>query len=709
MKSISLSLLFTLLCGFAILPTTAFAQRTCGADAIMDNIRANDPEQAARMDAIQRRIFQEAKSIQSSSRMDEVYLIPVVFHVVWNDSSENVSDAQLHSQIDVLNEDFRRLNADTINTPSAFRALAEDSKIEFCLASFDPAGNPTTGITRTFTNRNSFSLNDAVKSDASGGKSPWPRDQYLNFWVCNLSGGILGYAFPPGSTPAEDGVVCHYTYTGRVGNINFPFHLGRTATHEVGHWLGLRHLWGVGGCSNDDGIADTPSQSSPNYGCQNFPSISCSNGPNGDQFMNYMDYSDDVCFNMFSQGQIAVMRQVLGPSGFRSSLQQASSCVNLAYNNIGIDTILSPIDENCDGNISVEVVLSNYGENLITEAPIFFTLDGTPIWFTVWTGVLDSGSTATIVHLPANISPGTHTLAVYTDGVNSENDSDVSNDTAYKTFDVLSGHALPFADGFEDPLYPQPEWELINPDSALTWQRIEGISRWGTASVWMNNYDYPSAGEMDEFILPMVDLTTFTPTGAGLSFYLSYAQTFPLSGASDTLQVWVSNDCGETYEMRYQKAGSDLVTTGPSEAAYVPEFFWQWRKEWVDLSDLTDFTSVMVKFRNITSSENNVYLDNINIGVLHTVGIDQRFASGQVQLFPNPARDMVTVSIDAVNRTDVQLSLRDVAGRAIVQREVAIQQGFNQIEIPVHMLASGVYFVEIQDDKGKFVEKLIIL
>ena len=168
------------------------------------------------------------------------------------------------------------------------------------MATKDPAGNTSTGITRTKTDRTSFGDDDTVKSSTSGGIEPWPTDQYLNLWVCNLGGGLLGYAQFPGGPPETDGVVILYTAFGSKGAAKTPFNLGRTATHEVGHWLNLRHIWGdTEDCSGTDFVDDTPNQQHPNYGKPGFPHISCSNGPNGDMFMNYMDYVDDDSMFLF--------------------------------------------------------------------------------------------------------------------------------------------------------------------------------------------------------------------------------------------------------------------------------------------------------------------------------------------------------------------------------------------------------------------------
>ena len=228
------------------------AQRSCGT---MDHLQLEeqlDPDRRARLELIERHT-QEV--MQGGARAVEgVITIPVVFHVVYNTAAQNISAAQIQSQVDILNEDFRRLNTDAANTPGDFAGVASDVEIEFCLATVDPNGEVTNGITRTQTDKTEFSLNTnqdyrAVKFNASGGKDAWPSSDYLNFWVCNLGGGILGYATFPGGDPAIDGVVCGYRFVGNIGTATAPYNLGRTATHEVGHWLNLRHIWGDGNCN----------------------------------------------------------------------------------------------------------------------------------------------------------------------------------------------------------------------------------------------------------------------------------------------------------------------------------------------------------------------------------------------------------------------------------------------------------------------------
>ncbi|MBL0017142.1 MAG: T9SS type A sorting domain-containing protein [Bacteroidetes bacterium] len=270
---------------------------------------------------------------------DVVYNIPVVVHVVYNTTTQNISDAQIQSQLTVLNNDFRRLNADKVNTPAAWTSIAADCEINFCLATVDPTGAATTGITRTSTTVTSFVDDDAVKSNATGGKTAWDATKYLNLWVCPLGGGLLGYAQFPGGPVSTDGVVINYTAFGTSGTATAPFNKGRTATHEVGHWLNLYHIWGddcgqgdgtcsAGSeCSGSDAVTDTPNQCEMVYGNPAVGSVrtdGCTTTSPGVMYQNYMDYTDDAAMNIFTLGQKARMVAVM--TGARASLATSNGC-----------------------------------------------------------------------------------------------------------------------------------------------------------------------------------------------------------------------------------------------------------------------------------------------------------------------------------------------------------------------------------------------
>jgi hypothetical protein len=245
--------------------------------------------------------------------------IPIVVHVIYNEDSENISDSQIESQISVLNQDFGGQNPNIANVPAVWGGLITDTNIRFALASEDPAGNTTTGITRTRTDRTAFGVDDSVKSAATSGADPWPSDRFLNMWVCTLRGGLLGYAQFPGGPSETDGVVIRNSAFGTTGTATAPFNGGQTTTHEVGHFLNLFHIFGPDDdCIGGDRVADTPNQEGPNFGEPNFPRVSCNNGPNGDMFMNYMDYVNDKAMCMFTPQQVARMMATL--EGPRSAL-----------------------------------------------------------------------------------------------------------------------------------------------------------------------------------------------------------------------------------------------------------------------------------------------------------------------------------------------------------------------------------------------------
>ena len=307
------------------------AQRLCGTAEYTKQLLSANPSLQQQYAKIDKQIATalNAKNQQIANRdtsANELIYIPVVIHILYKSAGENISDDQVRSQLESLNNDYRNLNADTVNTPSAFKGLVADTRIQFCLARVDPLGKSTSGIDRKYTDNSFFLTDDAMKSTAQGGIDSWDSKHYLNIWICRLSGRALGYATPPGGPADKDGVVIAYDVFGARGNIRAPFNKGRTATHEIGHWLGLIHTWGDAACG-DDHVDDTPAQSSYNFGCPSFPKLSaCSPNGNGDMFMNFMDFTDDACMNMFTIGQAKRMRALFATKNIRNEFLNSFAC-----------------------------------------------------------------------------------------------------------------------------------------------------------------------------------------------------------------------------------------------------------------------------------------------------------------------------------------------------------------------------------------------
>jgi hypothetical protein len=334
MKKSYLTLMLTSVFGFA------WSQHTekCGSHQAIQYQESLTPGYTQLVDEQ----FELAKS--NLAKNNDLYTIPVVVHIVYNSPDQNLADSVVLNQLESLNADFQRRNADTINMRSDFDIVKGNPNIRFKLATIDPDGNPTTGITRTATSTASFgsfmlffgdfSDLEKVKSTSDGGHDPWDQDRYLNIWVCNMevfnTPAILGYATPPSGLPnwppgmdlgLSDGVVVQYQAFG-ANNPNTidmgqgPLDIrGRTLTHEVGHYLGLRHIWGDGNCSEEDGIDDTPNaEGQSDFDCDDSKNT-CVDNIYGvdlpDMIENYMDYSAETCQNSFTQGQVDLMRGVL--------------------------------------------------------------------------------------------------------------------------------------------------------------------------------------------------------------------------------------------------------------------------------------------------------------------------------------------------------------------------------------------------------------
>ncbi|MBS1601604.1 MAG: zinc metalloprotease, partial [Bacteroidetes bacterium] len=273
--------------GFMLITLPGWTQRDCRSFDYRQQQLNADPSLAEKVEALEQfahmRLQRSSVTITGEGTKETipaVISIPVVVHIIYNISSQNISDAQVQSQLDVLNADYGKHNADTSLIPSYYTGLAADCGFRFVLAGVDTNGRATTGIVRKQTSAVSFALNDDVKFSARGGDDAWDRDRYLNVWVCNLMGNVLGYSSVVGGPPSTDGVVIKYTAFGTKGTALSPYNRGRTATHEIGHWLNLIHVWGDSPCG-DDQVGDTPPQQQATYGDPSGIVISCNNAPYG--------------------------------------------------------------------------------------------------------------------------------------------------------------------------------------------------------------------------------------------------------------------------------------------------------------------------------------------------------------------------------------------------------------------------------------------
>lgn len=379
-----------------IIPSNAqtFTDRICAADSVHQRMYKNDPLYKKRRDDIEKHVkkYNERRgnnasalpnrpsintprrrnisssptanrTIMSTSSLTatQIVTIPVVVHVLYNNASDSISMAQIQAQIDTLNKDFRKLNADIATIPLVFKDLAADVQIQFCLAQRDPNDNPTTGVIYKYTTRSNFISNDSVKFNVGGGDSAWDCNRYLNFWVCDLMGS-MAYSSFPGSACERDGIVIHNAVFGSGGITRQPYNKGRTATHEVGHWLNLYHIWGDDNntCTRSDSVSDTPNQDGPNYGCSTFPVASGCGSLNGDLFMNYMDYGNDACIVMFTNGQKERIDATFACGGPRWAILNSTACTGIPYDTVSSTSVTNICPTNATINWTANPLALSY-------------------------------------------------------------------------------------------------------------------------------------------------------------------------------------------------------------------------------------------------------------------------------------------------------------------------------------------------------------
>lgn len=631
------------------------------------------------------------------------YVIPVVFHVIHYGGSENISRDQCLSQLDSLNKDIRYLNSDNVNTPAYFQPIAADCNIEFRMAQIDPNGNCTDGVTRTYSPL-TYNARNNVKSLIH-----WPSNQYLNIYTVSsitTSNGVIipgqivaGFAQFPGAgqNPATDGVVIRSSHLGNIGTAPSG-NRGRTATHEVGHWLNLRHIWGDAVCG-DDFVSDTPTQEQSNIGlCPTWPHVSNCTGsiPNGDNFSNHMDYTDDACRNMFTQGQF--MR------------------IDAALNDpvSGRDNLYTPTNLTATGTDGTPPVLCAPHADFIPR-PRFVCPGGSlafkdlswngSVASRIWTfqGGTPMNDTAVFPVITYN-TPGNYDVTL---AVTNAAGTDTKTVTGMV---VVSDPAVtlpvPYFEGFESGAsFPYPDWYVYNSNGGNTWTPTSAAFYSGANSLRVLNYTGNDKG-FEEFITPALDFSN--ASAVGMTFKSAFAFTNASQANDDRLVVSFSTDCGLTWTPRLTKAGAALASVPNAvTTSFVPASTTQWDNQVVNIASLAGEPNVRFKFEYTRNFGNNIYIDDINITA--TVGLDELNAElADVKIFPNPvAGGPVNISYNTLSASIVKMELSDVSGRLVNSLEQTVSEGNHKFVLK-NLPEPGVYLVKLIFGQNAVTKKLII-
>lgn len=636
--------------------------------------------------------LQKSIANNSNSRTNAtIYYIPVVIHVVYNTNAQNVSDAIIQSQIDVLNKDYRKLNANFNSTATPFKALAVDAMIQFVLAKRDPQGKPTTGVTRTQTTKTSFSTNlNDVKKTSTGGKDPWDVKKYLNIWVCQIEGTILGYAqFPNTKTPATDGVVITTKAFGnKTSNTSPPFDLGRTATHEVGHYLNLKHIWGDANCG-DDNVSDTPPAQASNNGCPTFPRRRCpATDANGENFNNFMDYSDDACMTMFTKGQVARMRASLSTS--RATLLTSNGIDPVVAQNDASLKLQNTKPITCELGFSNSIKIKNNGSNAITRLQIGITNGNQNLPLIPWTGNLPVGDSTTINIPSFNLLAGNNNIKTFIQKVNTVNDGNTSNDTVKYTIKYLTQSFLPLADNFDQPLNTNL-WQNAAELNTIAWTRSTTYKKSGTSSFTVANYNATTAGIGKKSTLESNNYY-ITPQ---CSFSLDYAyNTLNDNGNTfaDTLDISISTNCGQSFQSIYRKGGNQLKTTTSSNTVRFKPTSTEWSNIQLDLSSYQNKEAIF-RITNISGYGNDLFIDNLNIKSNFVTGLGNDINSNQISIFPNPSNGKMQI----IGTYENDIEVFDLVGKLITTTKATNN------EIDLTSLKSGIYLLKINNQSIKII------
>jgi len=700
---------FLILATIALTSNSLFAQEndfvdpghlTCGQHEATEALFQKYPEQRAIADEARKQLEAETQVFSlTKDTEDEVLIIPVVFHIVHQGGDENISDEQVRSAIDVLNEDFNAANSDIGQVVDEFADIVGNVEFEFRLAKIDPNGNCTNGINRVLsetTNEGFFEMKDAA--------GIWDRSSYLNIWTCRQIGdGVAGYTFVPSSVTgsfgvAYDGIVILNDYVGRIGTSTST--RSHALSHEVGHWANLEHTWGTNnnpgnpascsGLGTSDFVSDTPN--TIGWTSCDLNGATCGSLDNVE---NFMDYS--YCYKMFTEGQSNRMRAAMN-SGI-AARNQLHSPANLAETGV-----LEP-DEICFAEFELDKNPKIcMGQEIEFEDISYNGIEN-------WEWTFEGGTPATSVDNNPSVlyeTPGTYSVTLTVSNAQGEQ-------TVFKE-DLITvlgeaEYALPFEESFEDisDIEENDEWVSVNPDgSAIRWELTDQASLTGSQSVYVrgrNNEDF----QIETLESPTFDLSELEDNAV---FSFKYAHAQRNFSSDDFFQVRISRNCGENWNLRETRDMDELPTvTGNVSGQFIPDSEDDWEEVIIDNISSTFTTSEFrVRFEFTSVGGNNIYIDDINIYDPNTLSVDNSEVVKEITLFPNPASENVRLRLDLTENQNIRIDVIDASGR-IVQSPFSGQMASGSQSLQIQLdgsLIPGLYFVRLTGEDGIAVRKLMI-
>lgn len=671
--------------------------RLCATDEMVAKSLHDHPELKKNLDELERFTEEFIKNMDVQKEVKNkngttqaTYVIPVVFHILHEYGTENISNAQIKDAVRILNEDFQKLNADQSIVVSQFQSIIGNASVEFRLAQKDPNGNCHTGIDRIVTPETNV-------GDDGSKLNPWPYNKYLNIWSAKkLASGAAGYSYYPGSAPSgADGVMILSNYIGSIGSGNVS--LSRALTHEVGHWLNLAHTWGSTNqpgvaCGGSDNVSDTP----PTMGWTtcNLQGATC--GSPLDNVQNFMEYS--YCCRMFTAGQCTRMNAALNSAtAGRNNLHTTANLTATGTSN-GYTSLCAPKAD----------FISNF--QIVCEGDaVKFTSVSWMGQAASWSWNCPGGTPATnpnpsdsVFNVTYNTAGTYNVTLTVTNATGNDSKTRTSyivvvpKTAAYSTF--------PLQDSYETySSIPNNDWIINDYGGAQKWALTTTAGATGTKSARLGNAT-SEAGQTDDLIGPTFDLSNYT--SAWVTFKVAYSQR--LSADDDNLKVSVSSDCGRSWVVRYNKKGAVLKTAGPMTSAFTPTSS-QWRKDSVSLITVAGQSNVRLKFEFISAGGNNIYIDDINIDGVSSSSVNELESNIQLSIYPNPMESYTNIYFTLKEEKESVIYITDVLGKKVATlQQGQLKPGEYNYTLNKNKLESGIYFVRIEMNNKVVTKKLII-